>query len=105
MHVIFGYVRQLEIDDMRHRVDIDAAGGNICGDKHAGLAVAKAGERSVVVAPAATTVERVEQRVASDRKRDLLATLLRDPVLARVLVVRAAAGICCREWRSPRCRR
>jgi len=43
----------------------------------------------VVVAPAATTVERVEQRVvfvASDRKRDLLATLLRDPVLARVLV-------------------
>jgi ATP-dependent RNA helicase RhlE len=42
----------------------------------------------VVVAPA-TTVERVEQGVVfvpSDRKRDLLATLLRDPVLARVLV-------------------
>jgi ATP-dependent RNA helicase RhlE len=43
----------------------------------------------VVVAPAATTVERVEQEVIfvpSDRKRDLLATLLRDPVFARVLV-------------------
>ena len=43
----------------------------------------------VVVAPSATTVERVEQGVvfvSSDRKRDLLATLLRDPVLARVLV-------------------
>ena len=43
----------------------------------------------VVVAPSATTVERVEQGVVfvpSDRKRDLLATLLRDPVLARVLV-------------------
>jgi ATP-dependent RNA helicase RhlE len=43
----------------------------------------------VVVAPAATTVERVEQGVvfvASDRKRDLLATLLRDPAFARVLV-------------------
>jgi ATP-dependent RNA helicase RhlE len=43
----------------------------------------------VVVAPAATTVERVEQEVVfvpSDRKRDLLATLLRDPVFARVLV-------------------
>jgi ATP-dependent RNA helicase RhlE len=43
----------------------------------------------VVVAPAATTVERVEQQVVfvpSDRKRDLLATLLRDPVFARVLV-------------------
>ncbi len=43
----------------------------------------------VVVAPSATTVERVEQRVVfvpSDRKRDLLATLLRDPVFARVLV-------------------
>jgi ATP-dependent RNA helicase RhlE len=43
----------------------------------------------VVVAPAATTVERVEQGVVfvpSDRKRDLLATLLRDPVFARVLV-------------------
>jgi ATP-dependent RNA helicase RhlE len=43
----------------------------------------------VVVAQSATTVERVEQEVVfvpSDRKRDLLATLLRDPVFARVLV-------------------
>ena len=43
----------------------------------------------VVVAPSATTAERVEQGVVfvpSERKRDLLATLLRDPVLARVLV-------------------
>jgi len=43
----------------------------------------------VVVAPAATTVERVEQRVVfvpSDRKRDLLAALLHDPAFARVLV-------------------
>jgi len=43
----------------------------------------------VVVAPSATTVERVQQGVVfvpSDRKRDLLATLLRDPVLERVLV-------------------
>ena len=43
----------------------------------------------MVVAPAATTVERVEQGVVfvpSDRKRDLLATLLRDPAFARVLV-------------------
>jgi ATP-dependent RNA helicase RhlE len=43
----------------------------------------------VVVTPSATTVERVEQRVVfvpSNEKRDLLATLLRDPVFARVLV-------------------
>jgi ATP-dependent RNA helicase RhlE len=43
----------------------------------------------VIVAPAATTAERVEHGVVfvpSDRKRDLLATLLRDPVFARVLV-------------------
>ena len=43
----------------------------------------------VVVAPPATTVERVEQRVVfvpSDRKRDLLTTFLRDPVFARVVV-------------------
>src|SRR5438552_8898645 len=43
----------------------------------------------VVVAPAATPVERVEQGVVfvpGDRKRDLLATLLRDPVFERVLV-------------------
>jgi ATP-dependent RNA helicase RhlE len=43
----------------------------------------------VVVAPAATTVELVEQRVVfipSDRKRDLLSTVLRDPAFARVLV-------------------
>jgi len=44
---------------------------------------------TVAVAPAATTVERVEQRVvfvASAEKRELLATLLRDPTFARVLV-------------------
>jgi len=43
----------------------------------------------VVVAPAATTAERIDQRVVfvpSERKRDTLATLLRDPALARVLV-------------------
>ena len=43
----------------------------------------------VVVAPAATTVERVDQSVvfvASERKRDMLAMMLRDPAFARVLV-------------------
>ncbi len=43
----------------------------------------------VAVTPAATTVERVDQRVVfirSDRKRDVLATLLKDPALERVLV-------------------
>jgi ATP-dependent RNA helicase RhlE len=43
----------------------------------------------VVVAPTATTVERVDQGVvfvSSERKRDLLATMLRDPAFARVLV-------------------
>jgi ATP-dependent RNA helicase RhlE len=43
----------------------------------------------VVVAPAATTAERIDQRVVfvpSERKRDLLATMLRDPAFARVLV-------------------
>jgi ATP-dependent RNA helicase RhlE len=43
----------------------------------------------VTIAPAATTVERVEQGVmfvASERKRELLATLLDDPSFERVLV-------------------
>ena len=43
----------------------------------------------VVVTPAATTVERIDQGVvfvSSDRKQDLLATMLRDPAFARVLV-------------------
>jgi ATP-dependent RNA helicase RhlE len=43
----------------------------------------------VVVAPAATTAERVDQGVIfvpSERKRDLLSTILRDPAFARVLV-------------------
>ena len=43
----------------------------------------------VVVTPAATTVERIDQRVVfvpSEGKRELLTTLLRDPALARVLV-------------------
>ncbi|HXC29328.1 MAG TPA: DEAD/DEAH box helicase [Stellaceae bacterium] len=43
----------------------------------------------VVVTPAATTVERIDQGVVfvpSERKRDLLATMLRDPAFARVLV-------------------
>jgi ATP-dependent RNA helicase RhlE len=42
-----------------------------------------------VVAPAATTVERIDQGVVfvpSERKRELLVTLLRDPAFARVLV-------------------
>jgi ATP-dependent RNA helicase RhlE len=44
---------------------------------------------NVVVTPAATTVERVDQRVVfvpSEGKRALLTTLLRDPAMARVLV-------------------
>ncbi len=44
---------------------------------------------TVAVAPTATTVELVEQRVVfveSAAKRELLATLLRDPLFARVLV-------------------
>jgi ATP-dependent RNA helicase RhlE len=43
----------------------------------------------VVVAPAATPAERIDQGVVfvpTDRKRDLLAAMLRDPALARVLV-------------------
>jgi len=43
----------------------------------------------VIVAPAATTAERIDQGVVfvpSDRKRDLLAIMLRDPAFARVLV-------------------
>jgi ATP-dependent RNA helicase RhlE len=43
----------------------------------------------VVVAPAATTAERIDQRVVfvpSERKRDTLATMLRDPTFVRVLV-------------------
>jgi ATP-dependent RNA helicase RhlE len=43
----------------------------------------------VVVAPSATTVERIDQGVVfvpGDRKRDLLATMLRNPAFARVLV-------------------
>jgi len=43
----------------------------------------------VVVAPAATTAERIDQGVVfvpGDRKRDLLTALLRDPALTRVLV-------------------
>jgi ATP-dependent RNA helicase RhlE len=43
----------------------------------------------VAVVPAATTVERVEQSVilvSAERKRDLLTTLLRDPIFERVLV-------------------
>jgi ATP-dependent RNA helicase RhlE len=43
----------------------------------------------VVVTPAATTVERIDQRVVfvpSAGKRNLLTSLLRDPALARVLV-------------------
>ncbi|HTV26986.1 MAG TPA: DEAD/DEAH box helicase [Xanthobacteraceae bacterium] len=43
----------------------------------------------VVIAPAATTAERIDQGVVfvpSERKRDLLVTMLRDPAFARVLV-------------------
>ncbi|HWB50458.1 MAG TPA: DEAD/DEAH box helicase [Stellaceae bacterium] len=44
---------------------------------------------NVAVAPTATTAERIDQRVVfvpSERKRDLLVAVLRDPAFARVLV-------------------
>jgi len=44
MDVVLGHVRQLEIDDVRDAVNIDAAGRDIGGDKHASLSIAKAGE-------------------------------------------------------------
>ena len=66
---------------------------------------------TVVIAPATTTVQRVEQEVVfvpSDRKRDLLASLLRDPVLTRVLVftrTNMAPTVSCATWSAPASRR
>src|SRR3954452_5744288 len=42
-----GYVGQVEIDDVRDAVDIDAAGGNIGGDQRADIAGAEQGERAL----------------------------------------------------------
>ncbi len=49
MDIVLGHIRQLEINHVRHAVDIDAASGDIGGDKHAGLPIAKAGERALAL--------------------------------------------------------
>jgi hypothetical protein len=45
-NIILRHVWQLEIDDVRHAVHIDPAGGDVCRDKDPGVAGAEAGERA-----------------------------------------------------------
>src|SRR5690606_30959385 len=39
VHIVFGHVWQFKIDDVRELVDVDAARGDVSGDKHGDLAV------------------------------------------------------------------
>ena len=49
MDVIFRHIRQVEVEDVRYGVDIDAAGGDVGGDQHAGAAGTKAGQGALAL--------------------------------------------------------
>jgi hypothetical protein len=49
VHIVLRDVRQIEIDDVRHAVDIDAAGGDVGGNEDAGATLAKVGERALAL--------------------------------------------------------
>ena len=44
--IVFGHIRQLEIDDVRHAFHIDPARGDVGGDEHSAAARAETGERA-----------------------------------------------------------
>ena len=45
VHVVLGHVRQLEVDDVRQLVDVDAARGDVGRDQHLQVALLEVGER------------------------------------------------------------
>ncbi len=53
---VFGNHRQVEVDDVRDAVDVDAAGGDVGGDQDAVFALLETGERAVALALRAVTV-------------------------------------------------
>src|SRR5690606_19639454 len=55
--VAFGLVRQIEVEDVGYVVDVDAARGDIGGDKHACFTVFEAVERTVARALAFVAVD------------------------------------------------
>ena len=44
MHVVFGLFGHVVVDDVRDRINVNAARGDVCGDKHARLAFAEAAQ-------------------------------------------------------------
>src|SRR6202042_2063354 len=65
MDVGLGYFRKLEIDDMRHAVDVDAARGDVGRDQNARLAGAEGAEGPLALALAFVAVNggRVDARL------------------------------------------
>ena len=57
MDIGFGDLRQLEIDDMGHAVDVDAARGDVGRDQGARLAAAEGGKRALALALALVAMD------------------------------------------------
>ena len=58
MDVALRHVRQLEVDDVADRVDVDAARGDVGGDQGADLAGLELGQRAFALALALVAVDR-----------------------------------------------
>ena len=59
VHVVLGDVRQVEVDDVRQRLDVEAARGDVGGHQHAQLVVLEARERARARVLALVAVDRL----------------------------------------------
>ncbi len=77
MHIVFGHHRQIEVDHHWQLVDIQAAGGNVGGDHHRGLAGLEIGQRPGPRALALVAVDhRAMQAMLFQEPGQLVATVL-----------------------------
>ena len=47
MHIVFGGDREVEVDDVRNALDVDAACGDVSGHEHARFAALEVRERAL----------------------------------------------------------
>ena len=80
VHVVLGHVRQLEVDDVRQLVDVDAAGGDVGRHQHLQVALLEVGERLGARGLALVAVDR--------HRRDVVLQQVLDQAVGAVLHAR-----------------
>jgi len=75
VHIVFRDVRQLEIDDMRDALDIDAARSNVGGNEHSDIAGTKGRARTLALRLGLVAVD-------SDRRDTAVIQMANDAIYA-----------------------